>query len=258
MSRSVLYDLHNSAAGSPIINQLAPGTIHFMTSSPLRLRHISVTAWQRLTLTALWAVINQWHETYCCLFHILCQLKRLPNIFQLTCEQDLQRLKRKWWQEEGVTKGEGASAGEWELRGHVIDIYDPTSLCRCQYVHLRGWALTDASVRERAAGAWRRPSISSLHKSLCLLLTTQHSLSLWPSICPASLVLLFYSYPFWPRALEVDGKPQGCFTCFSFFKGSSRPFYPPISVPPALSLTGFFAFHQHSLAVMSGAQGLTW
>lgn len=54
---------------------------------------------------------------------------------------------------------------------------------RCQYGHLRGWALLiDAPVRQRAAGVWRRPSISSLHKSLCLLLSIQLSLSLWPSI----------------------------------------------------------------------------
>lgn len=59
----------------------------------------------------------------------------------------------------------------------------PPSISRCQYDHVRGPAvLIDALVRQRAAGAWRRPSISSLHDSRCLRLSAQLAHSLWPSI----------------------------------------------------------------------------
>lgn len=59
----------------------------------------------------------------------------------------------------------------------------PPSISRCQYDHVRGPAvLIDALVRQRAAGAWRRPSISSLHDSHCLRLSAQLARSLWPSI----------------------------------------------------------------------------
>lgn len=148
-----------------------------------------------MTLDALWTVINHWLEIYCCMFHILRQLKRQPNIFSWHVGQSCKDLRGN---DDGRKEWAKRTCGCRGMRseGHVIDIYNPTSRCRCQYVHLRGRALLiDASVRGRAVGAWRRPSISSLHKSLCLLLSIQHSLSLWPSICPASLVLLFYSHP---------------------------------------------------------------
>lgn len=41
-----------------------------------------------------------------------------------------------------------------ENEGRVIDVHNPASLGRCQYVHLRGRApLINATVKEKAAGA---------------------------------------------------------------------------------------------------------
>lgn len=71
--------------------------------------------------------------------------------------------------------------------------HPPPSLSRCQYGHLqRPAALIDAPVRQRAAGAWRRPSISP--SAQVLPRPGQLSLSLRPSICPRWPVLLSYTH----------------------------------------------------------------
>lgn len=78
------------------------------------------------------------------------------------------------WQRRTCTCRRRKSEGHWWLHPlhQQVSIWSSTP-----------WALLiDAPVRERAAGAWRRPSISFLHKSLCLLLSAHISLSLWLSI----------------------------------------------------------------------------
>lgn len=89
-------------------------------------RHISVTAWQQLTSAALWTVINHWHETYCCLFHILCQLKRLPNIFSWHAGKSCKDLRgnddeRKAWPKRKVQVPGNEKWGtcHWYLQPHL-------------------------------------------------------------------------------------------------------------------------------------------
>lgn len=71
-------------------------------------------------------------------------------------------------------RGRGEEPGSEE---HVAGVGGPASPRRCQYVHPRGGAsLMNDSMNEKAAGAWRRPSISRLLHSLLRPRRSQRSL----------------------------------------------------------------------------------
>lgn len=146
---------------------------------------------------ALWAVLNNW----------------LRSIFCRLSEQELQGVGKKWWRrgmsmcKDRVTRREGC----------IFDVHSPTSLSRRQYVHLRGPVLwVDGSVRETAAGAWRRPSISSLPKSLSTSVYIKLSLILTPKSVQTHLFFSLSQIHMW-RHLTLS-PPNACFLFpFNYF-----------------------------------------
>lgn len=121
MSHSVLYNSRKSAPRS--LN----GELFILWPQAHSIsHHISITDWQQLTSSALWTVINHWHETYCCLYHILCQLKRLPNIFSWHAGKSCKDLrgnddKRKAWPKRKVQMLGNGKWGtcHWYLQPHL-------------------------------------------------------------------------------------------------------------------------------------------
>lgn len=107
--------------------------------------------------------INKWlTHSHAVVWHHCCN-----RIGQFRRMWGLTRVYRKrwWWgggggwSEEDVQMYCRGSGSE----GRVIDGDTPLSISKCQYGHPQGRVLLiDAPERQRAAGAWRRPSISSL------------------------------------------------------------------------------------------------
>lgn len=111
---------------------------------------------------------------------------RLSVAMCVVLKKCLEKMMMSGWEIGGWSEQEGcADVGEGEARD-MSWMVTPPSISRCQYGHLRGWALLiDAPVRQRAAGAWRRPSISS-----------PAYISLSPSVyTPLSFPLALHPFP---------------------------------------------------------------